>query len=76
MGESLSEILPRVANPVEPFGLKLFHNHPLLSLFDGIGDGFRQEPGGLDQFDESPADEIHQIHNGLLVEGGGLRRRR
>lgn len=58
MIQLLSAILLRVANPVEPFGVKFLHGRPLLSSFDGIGEDLRKPPDHLDQFDESQADKI------------------
>lgn len=64
---SLSTVLLRVANAVEPFGFEFMQQCPLLSLFDGRRDALGQRPDLFDQLNHGPADEIEEVHGCFRV---------
>jgi hypothetical protein len=63
--KSFSEILVRVANPVEPFGFKIVPNHLLPPLLQGVRDRAGKEPDLPDQLDEAHTKQFQGVHKRL-----------
>ena len=64
---SFSAILGGIADPVEPFNLKLPAQGTLLPLFGGIRDGFGELANLFDHPDEGQIDAFQGVHYGLSI---------
>ena len=63
----LSAILFRIANPVQPFGFKVIHGYPLLTLFREILDGLGQPTKLFEQLIDGLVNVFEKIHSYFLA---------
>jgi hypothetical protein len=64
--QSLSQILCRVAYPVEPFDFKFVLNCLPPPLLDGFHERLGKEPDLLDQSEDYQANEFQYVHKAVF----------